>query len=125
MDPVNAQLADKDFVASGENRDPFAMEKQKRILDPRKPDYLVKLNRYALDEIELIAIIGGSTTRPRAMFRSPDGLGVVIKRGDRISKSHGQVTMILEDRVIVRLSHQEADEQQEGERVIQLSSASS
>lgn len=122
---MKGQLTDKDFLATSENRDPFATEQQKPIVHPHRLGCHGKLRRYALDEIQLIAIIGGSKTRPRAMFRTPDGLGVVIKRGDYISKSLGQVTMILEDRVVVRLSHQEAGEQIEGERVIPLYSASS
>jgi type IV pilus assembly protein PilP len=98
------QLANEDFVESDTNRDPFrsylatfavqvVVNKQHKIL----------LEKFALDELKLIAIVGGDGTAPKAMFVDPGGMGVTITRGDHLSKSDATVTRIAPDRVFVQI----------------------
>ncbi len=116
------ELTEKDFTEGPTNRDPFrsflaeftqpmrrAMKQQRRVI----------LQRYALDELKLIAIVAGGE-RPWAMFRDPTGLGVTIKRGDYISKNAGRVKQILSDKVIVEIEEQSEDKSSLVDRVIDL-----
>jgi Tfp pilus assembly protein PilP len=100
------QLTNEDFVESETNRDPFhsylstfaaqvVINKQHKIL----------LEKFALDELKLIAIVGGEGSTMKAMFvePSPPGAGVTVQRGDHISKADALVTRIAPDRVFVQI----------------------
>ena len=112
-----------DFLEGPSNRDPFrsfmaefkSSKTQHRVMQTK-----VILPRYGLDELRLIAVVTGRAVRPRAMFRDPSGLGVTVKRGDRISKSNARVKRILRDGVVVELEERAEDAQQSAERVIEL-----
>ena len=122
-EPTPLQLTDADFVDSIErNRDPFrsylrefATPLRRTVAVQRK----VLLQRYALDELRLIAVVSGRV-RARAMFRDPTGLGVSVKRGDYISKSAARVKQILPDRVVVQLEERTENQQRNADRVIAL-----
>jgi type IV pilus assembly protein PilP len=103
-------LGNEDFLESDVNRDPFrsylatfaaqvVINKQHKIL----------MEKFSLDELKLIAIIGGNGLTPRAMFvePSPPGAGVLIQRGDHISKADALVTRIAPDRVFVQIQEDE------------------
>jgi len=111
-----------DLVESDANRDPFRSYLSE-ILTPRgheaKIQRKVLMQRYGLDELQLIAVVAGGT-RPRAMFRDPTGLGVTVKRGDYIGKSAGKVKQILSDKVIVQIKEDLEDGQSVADRVIDL-----
>jgi Tfp pilus assembly protein PilP len=99
-------LHDDDFVDNDErNRDPF--RSYLRLFTskegPRTPKVPAIFDKFALEELTLIAIVSGDAT-PRAMFRDPGGLGQSIKRGDYVSKVAARVTKILSDRVILELN---------------------
>jgi Tfp pilus assembly protein PilP len=99
-------LHDDDFVDNDErNRDPF--RSYLRLFTsretPRMPKVPAIFDKFALEELTLIAIVSGDAT-PRAMFRDPGGLGQSIKRGDYVSKVAARVTKILSDRVILELN---------------------
>ena len=100
------QLNNDDFVESDSNRDPFrsylstfaaqvVINKQHKIL----------MEKFSLDELKLIAIIGGEGSAMKAMFvePSPPNAGVSVARGDHISKSDALVTRIAPDRVFVQI----------------------
>jgi Tfp pilus assembly protein PilP len=100
------QLTNEDFVDSETNRDPFhsylssfaaqvVINKQHKIL----------MEKFALDELKLIAIVGGEGSPLRAMFvePSPPMAGVTVARGDHISKADALVTRIAPDRVFVQI----------------------
>ena len=117
------ELTEKDFIEREDNRDPFrsfiSMFKTTRSIiggDQRK----VKMKRYALDELKLIAVVTGVQTRPLAMFRDPAGLGVTVKRGDYISKSLSRIKQILNDKGIVEIEGHAEDEKTRSDRVIDL-----
>ncbi len=100
------QLANEDFVESETNRDPFrsylstfaaqvVINKQHKIL----------MEKFSLDELKLIAIVGGEGSAMKAMFvePTPPGAGVTVARGDHVSKSDALVTRIAPDRVFVQI----------------------
>jgi Tfp pilus assembly protein PilP len=100
------QLSNEDFVESESNRDPFhsylssfaaqvVINKQHKIL----------MEKFSLDELKLIAIIGGEGSPLKAMFvePSPPMAGVSVVRGDHVSKADALVTRIASDRVFVQI----------------------
>ncbi|HEX4382138.1 MAG TPA: hypothetical protein VH083_04290 [Myxococcales bacterium] len=100
------QLNNEDFLESDSNRDPFrsylssfaaqiVINKQHKIL----------MDKFALDELKLIAIVGGEGSPMKAMFvePSPPGAGVTVQRGDHLSKADALVTRIAPDRVFVQI----------------------
>jgi Tfp pilus assembly protein PilP len=117
------ELTEVDFIEGANNRDPF-----RSFLAEFKPKTVrrgpvqrkVILPRYGLDELRLIAVVSGRSVRARAMFRDPKGLGVAVKRGDRISKSEARVKRILRDSVVVEVQERSEDRSQVAERVIEL-----
>jgi Tfp pilus assembly protein PilP len=117
------ELTEVDFIEGSNNRDPF-----RSFLAEFKPKTVrrgpvqrkVILPRYGLDELRLIAVVSGRAVRARAMFRDPKGLGVAVKRGDRISKSEARVKRILRDSVVVEVQERSEDRSQVAERVIEL-----
>lgn len=99
-------LKDDDFHENDEkNRDPF--RSYLRLFtakeSPRTPKVPAIFEKFALEELSLIAIVSGDAN-PRAMFRDPGGLGQTIKRGDYVSKSGARITKILSDRVVLELN---------------------
>ena len=117
------ELAEKDFKESANNRDPF-----RSFLGEFKPiarrvtqdDRKVILRRYGLDELTLIAVVTGRAVRPRAMFRDPNGLGVTVKRGQRISKNAAKIKRILRDKIVVEIEEQSEDKTSRVDRIIEL-----
>jgi Tfp pilus assembly protein PilP len=98
------QLTNEDFAEGENNRDPFrsylstfavqvVVNKQHKIV----------LEKFALDELKLIAIVGGEGAPAKAMFVDPGGMGVSVQRGDHVSKADALVTRIAPDRVFFQL----------------------
>lgn len=61
---------------------------------------LEPLERFALGELELVAIIS-EVAVPKAMFIDPDGFGHVLKEGDRIGRNRGILSDIRDNEVEV------------------------
>jgi type IV pilus assembly protein PilP len=78
------------------------------------------LRRYGLDELTLIAVVTGRSVRPRAMFRDPNGLGVTVKRGQRVSKNAAKIKRILHNKVVVEIEEQSEDKTSRVDRIIEL-----
>jgi type IV pilus assembly protein PilP len=79
-------------------RDPFIAIVQ---LDDRKiDDALPPLQRVAVTEINLIAVVWGGYGYT-GMVQTPDGKGYVIRKGTRLGTNNGLVTSITERGVIV------------------------
>jgi type IV pilus assembly protein PilP len=79
-------------------RDPFVAIVQ---LDDRKTDEaLPPLQRVAVTEINLIAVVWGGYGYT-GMVQTPDGKGYVIRKGTRLGTNNGLVTSITERGVIV------------------------
>jgi Tfp pilus assembly protein PilP len=118
------QLANEDFVESDSNRDPFhsylstfaaqvVINKQHKIL----------MEKFSLDELKLIAIVGGEGSPLKAMFvePSPPMAGVTVVRGDHVSKADALVTRIAPDRVFVQIEEEAGNGKvKTTERVIEL-----
>lgn len=117
-------LGPENFQETLTNRDPFRsfvnvfkpQEKPQVVWQPGK----VLMEDYNLDELKLIGIVQGRDVRPFAMFRSPKGVGIAVKRGDFISKSQARVKQILSDRVVLELAEQLEDRTSLADRVIDL-----
>ena len=117
------QLTNEDFVETDNNRDPFrsflstfaaqapTITKQHKII----------LQKFALDELKLVAIVEGDGVTPRAMFVDPSGLGVNVVRGDHVSKADATVTRIAPDRVFFEIEEDAGNgKTRKAERVVEL-----
>lgn len=71
-------------VPTGEQQDDGEPERQ----GPRDP-----LERYALEKLQLSAIISGVAV-PKAMFIAPDEMGHLVQEGDRIGTDGGEIVDI-------------------------------
>lgn len=99
------QLTNDDFKETPTNRDPFRsfLTTFATQVVNVKPQHRILLEKFALEELKLIAIIGGNGTQPRAMFVDPTGTGVTVVRGDHVSKADALVTRVAPDRVFFQL----------------------
>jgi type IV pilus assembly protein PilP len=98
-------LTNDDFKESPTNRDPFRSfltTFATQIINV-KPQHRIILEKFALEELKLIAIVGGNGTPPKAMFVDPTGMGVSVVRGDHVSKSDALVTRVAPDRVFFQM----------------------
>lgn len=81
-------------------RDPFApivQELQPGKMDPNLPP----LQRVALTELNLIAIVWGSYGYT-AMVQTPEGHGYTVRRGTRIGQNNGVISAVTERGIIVQ-----------------------
>lgn len=99
------QLTNEDFKESPTNRDPFRsfLTTFATQVVNVKPQHRILLEKFALEEVKLIAIVGGNGTQPRAMFLDPTGTGITVVRGDHVSKADALVTRVAPDRVFFQL----------------------
>jgi len=95
------QLTNEDFNESENNRDPFRSYLATFAVQPPvvTKQHKIVLQKFALDELKLVAIVGGDGVTPRAMFVDPSGMGVNVVRGDHVSKADASVVRIAPDRV--------------------------
>jgi len=99
------QLTSQDFKESSSNRDPFRSfltTFATQVINV-KPQHRIVLEKFALEELKLIAIVGGNGTQHKAMFVDPTGTGVTIVRGDHVSKADALVTRVAPDRVFFQM----------------------
>jgi len=99
------QLTNDDFTESDTNRGPFRsyLAKFGPERQPIGKQHRVLLEKFSLDELKLVAIVAGDDVTPRAMFVDPGGMGVLIKRGDHVSKADANVVRIAPDRVFFQI----------------------
>jgi len=98
-------LTNEDFKESQTNRDPFRAfltTFATQVINV-KPQHRILLEKFSLEELKLIAIIGGNETQPRAMFVDSTGMGVTVVRGDHVSKADALVTRVAPDRVFFQM----------------------
>ncbi len=81
-------FSESDFSESDTSRDPFHAFTQ--VVKPSNetkvvPQYQVVLEKYAIDELKLVALVGSGGER-RAMFVDPTGKGWIVQRGAHIGK---------------------------------------
>jgi Tfp pilus assembly protein PilP len=99
------QLTNEDFKESANNRDPFRSfltTFATQVINV-KPQHRIVLEKFSLEELHLIAIVGGNGTKSTAMFVDPTGTGVAVARGDHVSKVDALVTRVAPDRVFFQL----------------------
>jgi type IV pilus assembly protein PilP len=81
-------FSDSDFAENERNRDPFRSFVASTSATTKRTGNVqrdVILPQYSLEELRLVAIVGGGDY-PRAMVVDPDGKGWVIKRGDWVGR---------------------------------------
>lgn len=95
------QLTNEDFTESEGNRDPFRSFLTTFAVQPPivSRQHKIVLQKFALDELRLVAIVGGEAMPAKAMFIDPGGLGTLVQRGDHVSKADALVQRIAPDRV--------------------------
>jgi Tfp pilus assembly protein PilP len=118
------QLTNDDFKESPTNRDPFRSfltTFASQVINV-KPQHRIILEKFALEELKLIAIIGGNGTQPKAMFVDPTGMGVTVVRGDHVSKVDALVTRVAPDRVFFQMEEDlgAGGKPKQTERVVEL-----
>ncbi|HXU69361.1 MAG TPA: hypothetical protein VN947_08530 [Polyangia bacterium] len=98
-------LTNDDFKESANNRDPFRsfLSTFATQMVNVKPQHRILLDKYALEELKLQAIVGGNGMQPKAMFVDPTGTGTAVIRGDHVSKSDALVTRVAPDRVFFQI----------------------
>src|SRR3954465_5477552 len=94
-------LTNEDFAESDNNRDPFRNYLATFAAQPAivTKQHKIVLQKFSLDELHLVAIVGGEGMPSRAMFIDPSGMGVNVVRGDHVSKADANVVRIAPDRV--------------------------
>jgi Tfp pilus assembly protein PilP len=99
------QLTNDDFKETAANRDPFRsfLTTFATQVVNVKPQHRILLEKFALEELKIIAIVGGNGTQPKAMFVDPTGTGITVVRGDHVSKVDALVTRVAPDRVFFQL----------------------
>jgi Tfp pilus assembly protein PilP len=99
------QLTNDDFKETPTNRDPFRsfLSTFATQVVNVKPQHRIILDKFALEELKLQAIIGGSGLQPKAMFVDPTGTGQAVVRGDHVSKVDALVTRVAPDRVFFQV----------------------
>lgn len=117
------QLVDDDFIETDTNRDPFrpflASFAVQTPLTGKQ--HKIILQKFSLDEIKLSAIVLGEDLSPKAMFIDPSGMGILIARGDHVSKSDALVVRVAPDRVFFRIDEDVGGGKiKSSERVIEL-----
>ena len=116
------QLTNEDFVENENNRDPFRsfLGAFAGVIEVKKQHQIV-FQKFALDELKLIAVITGEGAPAKAMFVDPGGMGVTIERGNHVSKSDALVTRIGQDRVFFQVEEDlGAGKTKASERVVEL-----
>lgn len=117
-------LTNEDFKESPTNRDPFRSfltTFATQVINV-KPQHRIVLEKFALEELKLIAIAGGNGTQPKAMFVDPTGMGVSVVRGDHVSKADALVTRVAPDRVFFSMEEDlgAGGKPKQTERVVEL-----
>lgn len=115
-------LTKDDFTESDKNRDPFrSFLSSFAVTQVKHGQHPILFEKFSVDELKLSAIVTGEVT-PRAMFVDPSGQGVVIVRGDHISKADALVTRVAPDRVYLRIEEEPVgnDQPHVTERQIEL-----
>ncbi|MGZ3405862.1 MAG: hypothetical protein ACXVAN_05415 [Polyangia bacterium] len=99
------QLTNDDFKESPTNRDPFRsfLTTFATQVVNVKPQHRILLEKFALEELKLIAIVGGNGSQPKAMFVDPTGTGITVIRGDHVSKADALVSRVAPDRVFFQV----------------------
>jgi type IV pilus assembly protein PilP len=115
-------LTKDDFTESDTNRDPFRSFLQTFAVQTAvRTQHEIKFQKFALDELKLIAVITGERGPARAMFIDPSGLGMTVGRGDHLSKADALITRIAPDRVFFRIEEDAGNEKPRiVERVLEL-----
>jgi type IV pilus assembly protein PilP len=117
------QPSNDEFSESDNNRDPFRSFLSTFAVQPPivSRQHKIVLQKFALDELKLVAIVGGEGMPARAMFIDPGGLGTLVQRGDHVSKADALIARIAPDRVFFQIEEEAGNgKSKAAERVVEL-----
>ncbi|MDW7756817.1 MAG: pilus assembly protein PilP [Desulfuromonadales bacterium] len=107
------------YKAEGK-RDPFQPVVQVRRASMPEPEQLTPLQKFDLSQLKLIGIILGKGD-PVAMVIAPDQKSYILKRGVKVGRSGGVVTLVEKDAVLVRETYRDMmGQEQQSIQKIQL-----
>ena len=105
--PVEEVKAAPPYVYKAEGkRDPFQPVVQVRRASMPEPEQLTPLQKFDLSQLKLIGIILGKGD-PVAMVIAPDQKSYILKRGVKVGRSGGVVTLVEKDAVLVRETYRD------------------
>jgi Tfp pilus assembly protein PilP len=91
-------------------RDPFksfvTTTDEVRTESEKKKEIKTPLQRYSLDQLKVVGIIGGGNVR-KALVEDDVGKGYVVVVGDVIGTEGGEISSIEEDRIIVQSTYRD------------------
>jgi Tfp pilus assembly protein PilP len=89
-------------------RDPFkSFVTTRTAVSARKddtPKIKTPLQRYSLDQLKVVGIIGGGNVR-KALLEDDVGKGYVVAVGDPVGSEGGEITAIAKDRIIIESTY--------------------
>ena len=71
-----------------------------------KPKIKTPLQRYSLDQLKVVGIIGGGNVR-KALLEDDVGKGYVVAVGDAVGSEGGEITSIDKDRIIIESTYRD------------------
>lgn len=106
--PSGIQLKEPEgFVYNGEGlRDPFQPfikiePKKKKAEKPKVFVPKTPLQRYAVEELQLVGIVWAEGARARALIEDPEGKGYIVGPGTLVGDKGGKIVRIQPERVLV------------------------
>ncbi len=103
-------------------RNPFApkieVTDEEETEDDESDRELAPLEKVSIDSLRLAAIIS-EVAVPKAMFIDPDGLGHLLKEGDRIGENSGVISEIRNREVVIEVPSQ-VDDSEPREKIVEL-----
>ncbi|MGW8321798.1 MAG: pilus assembly protein PilP, partial [Thermodesulfobacteriota bacterium] len=70
----------------------------------KPPRVKTPLQRYSLDQLKVVGIIGGEQMR-KALLEDDVGKGYVVTTGDAVGSEGGKITSIQQDRIIIESTY--------------------
>jgi Tfp pilus assembly protein PilP len=91
-------------------RDPFKSFVTTRapVSDSKEaaPRIKTPLQRYSLDQLKVVGIIGGGNVR-KALLEDDVGKGYVVSVGEAVGSEGGEITVIQKDRIIIESTYRD------------------
>ena len=96
----------EDFIEGEKNRDPFRsyLADFNSVPSTESDKHKILLDHFSLDELRLVAIIGTTSAAAadrQAMFIDSTGFGVMVRRGDHVSRSDAKIVRITPEQVVL------------------------
>lgn len=109
--PAEAAGGDEEAWRPRAERDPFKSFVQIRTTTSGAPAHkarkiLTPLQRYSLDQLTVVGIVRGGSTR-KALLEDDVGKGYVVTEGEAVGNQGGKLVAIQKDRIIIEESYRD------------------